>query len=147
MAAQKTHDMFITGRFQIIPDTLKVVVRSLNLDVNALYDNVMRGRIFEQYIINIKRKPIINYLERNRSVEEAAYAWALKCASAGVQKGREISCDPNEYERDADGNIKLGDRNRKIHKPRWAQENGVSYYSDDGLNKAHIMPDVMIRIL
>lgn len=147
MVAQKTHDMFATGRFQIIPDTLKLAVSSLNLDVNALYDNAMQDRIFEEYLIKVKRKPIINYLEGNGSVEDAAYAWALEFASAGVQKGREISRDPNEYERDADGHIKFDDRNRKIHKRRWAQADGVSYYSGDGLNKAHIMPDEMIRKL
>lgn len=147
MAAQKAHDMFATGRFQIIPDTLKLAVSSLNLDVNALYDNAMQDRIFEEYLIKVKRKPIINYLEGSGSVEDAAYAWALEFASAGVQKGREISRDPNEYEKDADGHIKLDDRNRKIHKRRWAQADGISYYSGDGLNKAHIMPDEMIRKL
>ncbi|WP_261640624.1 hypothetical protein [Erwinia mallotivora] len=147
MAAQKAHDMFATGRFQIIPDTLKLAVSSLKLDVNDLYDSAMQDRIFEEYLIKVKRKPIINYLEGNGSVEDAAYAWALEFASAGVQKAREISRDPNEYERDADGHIKIDANYKKIHKRRWAKEDGVSYYSGDGLNKAHIMPDEMIKKL
>ncbi len=115
--------MFAAGRFQIIPGTLKEAVKYLNLDVNALYDEAMQDRIFEEYLIKVKRKPIIDYLEGDGSVEDAAYAWALEFASAGVRKGKKIS------------------------KGRIAQTEGVSYYAGDGLNKAHIMPDDMVRKL
>lgn len=122
-AQSDPNTMFATGRFQIIPSTLKEAVKSLHLDVNALYDEAMQDKIFEEYLIKVKRKPIIDYLEGNGSVEDAAYAWALEFASAGVRKGRKIS------------------------KGRIAQTEGMSYYADDGLNKAHIAPDEMIRKL
>ena len=147
VAAQKNHDMFATGRFQIIPDTLKLAVNALNLDVNALYDETMQDKIFEEYLIKVKRKPIINYLEGDGSVEDAIYAWAMEFASAGVQKGREISRDPKEFEKNPDGSFKVDKNFHKIHKRRWAQSDGVSYYAGDGLNKAHIMPNEMIRKL
>jgi muramidase (phage lysozyme) len=45
--------MFATGRFQIIPDTLKEAVRVLNTDVNAQYDEAMQDKIFEEYLIKL----------------------------------------------------------------------------------------------
>ncbi|MGU3414481.1 hypothetical protein ACLBW0_10895 [Enterobacteriaceae bacterium C34A] len=124
MDAQKDRCvMFATGRFQIIPGTLRDAVKVLNLDINKLYDELMQDYIFEEYLIKIKRKPIIDYLEGSGSVEDAAYAWAKEFASAGVRKG----CIINK------GNI--------------ARYDGISYYAGDGLNKAHIMPDDMVRVL
>ena len=123
MKAQSRFDMFATGRFQIIPSTLKEAVKKLNLDLNSLYDETMQDRIFEEYLIKHKRKPIIGYLEGNGSVEDAIYAWALEFASAGVRKGKTIS------------------------KGRTAHIEGISYYSGDGLNRSHIMPDEMVAIL
>ncbi|MEJ5074920.1 hypothetical protein WH357_21735 [Enterobacter ludwigii] len=115
--------MFATGRFQIIPGTLSDAVKKLNINVGDLYDEKMQDYIFEEYLIKIKRKPIIDYLEGDGSVEDAAYAWAKEFASAGVRKGRAIS------------------------KGRVAEVDGVSYYAGDGLNKAHIMPDDMVKVL
>ncbi|WP_206057759.1 hypothetical protein [Nissabacter sp. SGAir0207] len=123
MDAQARFDMFATGRYQVTTAPLKEAVRGLNLDVNALYDEAMQDKIFEEYLIKIKRKPIINYLEGNGSVEDAIYAWAMEFASAGVRKGKVIS------------------------KGRTAHIEGVSYYSGDGLNSSHIMPDEMVSIL
>jgi hypothetical protein len=123
MSAQSRFDMFATGRFQIIPGTLKSAVKKLKLDVNSLYDESMQDKIFDEYLIKIKRKPIIEYLEGNGSVEDAIYAWAQEFASAGVRKGKVIS------------------------KGRTAHNEGVSYYSGDGLNRAHLMPDEMVAIL
>ena len=123
MDAQKKHDMFATGRFQIIPSTLKDAISKLALDMNALYDESLQDKIFEEYLIKIKRKPIIDFLEGDGSVEDAMYAWAMEFASAGVRKGKKIS------------------RNRI------AESEGVSYYTGDGLNKAHILPDKMKELL
>ncbi|MFI0560582.1 hypothetical protein ACH33A_23210 [Escherichia coli] len=123
MYAQSRFDMFATGRFQIIPSTLRSAVEELKLDVNSLYDESMQDKIFEEYLIKIKRKPIIEYLEGNGNVEDAIYAWAQEFASAGVRKGKTIS------------------------KGRTAHNEGVSYYSGDGLNRAHLMPDEMVKIL
>lgn len=123
MDAQKNYDMFATGRFQIITPTLKEAVEKLQLDTNALYDEAMQDKIFEEYLIKLKREPIINYLEGGGSVEDAIYAWAMEFASAGVRKGKIIS------------------------KGRTAHIEGVSYYSGDGLNRSHIMPDEMVSVL
>ncbi|NTX67904.1 hypothetical protein FCH31_00355 [Lelliottia amnigena] len=118
-----TNVMFATGRFQIIPGTLIDAVKSLNLDINSLYDEVIQDRIFEEYLIKVKRPAIIAYLEGNGSVEDTIYDWAKEFASAGVRKGNTIS------------------------KGRIAQEEGLSYYSGDGLNHAHLSPNQMVTIL
>jgi len=124
MDSQKDRStMFAAGRFQIIPGTLSDAVRKLNINVDELYDERMQDYIFEEYLIKIKRKPIIDYLEGDGSAEDAAYAWAKEFASAGVRKGRAIS------------------------KGRVAEVDGVSYYAGDGLNTAHIMPDDMVKAL
>ncbi|KFC78101.1 hypothetical protein GBAG_3483, partial [Buttiauxella agrestis ATCC 33320] len=120
---QHTNVMFATGRFQIIPGTLIDAVKSLKLDVNSLYDEAIQDQIFEEYIIKVKRPAIIAYLEGNGSVEDAIYDWAKEFASAGVRKGKTIS------------------------KGRVAQDEGVSYYSGDGLNHAHLTPNSMVNIL
>jgi hypothetical protein len=86
MDAQKERQMFATGRFQIIPGTLKSAVKILELDKTALYDAEMQDKIFEDYLIKIKRPAINNYLEGNGSVEDAIYEWAKEFASAGVRK-------------------------------------------------------------
>ncbi|MGI6897427.1 hypothetical protein ACRCMW_05885 [Enterobacter chengduensis] len=118
-----TNIMFATGRFQIIPGTLIDAVRALNLDVNSLYDEATQDWIFEEYLIKVKRPAIITYLEGNGRVEDAIYDWAKEFASGGVRKGNTIS------------------------KGRIAQEEGVSYYSGDGLNHAHLSPNQMVNIL
>lgn len=118
-----TNVMFATGRFQIVPGTLIDAVKSLNLDVNSSYDEATQDRIFEEYLIKVKRPAIIAYLEGYGSVEDAIYDWAKEFASAGVRKGKTIS------------------------KGRIAQEEGVSFYSGDGLNHAHLSPNQMVNIL
>ncbi len=119
---QKKREMFAVGRFQIIPATLSDAVKKLKIDENVLFDKATQDNIFNEYIIKIKRPNIIAYLESNGTVEEAIYDWAKEFASAGVQSGRKIS------------------------KNRIAQ-GGESYYSGDGLNKAHLTPKAMIKAL
>lgn len=120
---QAARDMFATGRFQVIPDTLTAAVKSLKLGTSLKYDMTTQDKIFEEYLIKVKRPQIINYLEGDGSVEDAIYAWAKEFASAGVRKGKPIS------------------------KGRVAAFEGSSYYQGDGLNSAHIMPDEMVRVL
>lgn len=117
------NSMFAVGRFQVIPGTLQEAVKALKLNPHALFDEHMQDEIFEGYLIKIKRPDIIAYLEGDGSVEDAIYAWAMEFASAGVRKGKTIS------------------------KGRTAQIEGVSYYSGDGFNRSHIMPDEMVSIL
>lgn len=147
MTAMGRNEMFATGRFQITPPVLKEIVHGLKLDVNARYDEAMQDRMFEEYIIRLKRPPIIAYLEGNGSVEDAAYACAEEFASVGVQLGRPISPDPHEFERTPDGHLVKDRHNNPVHKKRHALQDGVSYYAGDGLNRALITPDAMIKAL
>lgn len=142
-----SNGLFATGRFQITPDALKGAISSLGLDINQKYNEEMQDKIFEEYLIKIKRPDIINYLEGNGSVEDAIYAWAKEFASAGVRKGNEISPSKTEFETLPDGNFKLDSKGHKIHKRRFAKSEGVSYYSGDGVNAAHIKPDDMVKVL
>ena len=142
-----SNGLFATGRFQITPDALKGAISSLGLDINQKYNEEMQDQIFEEYLIKIKRPDIINYLEGNGSVEDAIYAWAKEFASAGVRKGKEISPSKTEFETLPDGNFKLDSKGHKIHKKRFAKSEGVSYYSGDGVNAAHIKPDDMVKVL
>ncbi|MDK9354827.1 hypothetical protein QQF54_01535 [Lelliottia sp. V106_10] len=142
-----SNGLFATGRFQITPDALKGAISSLGLDINQKYNEEMQDKIFEEYLIKIKRPDIINYLEGNGSVEDAIYAWAKEFASAGVRKGKEISPSKTEFETLPDGNFKLDSKGHKIHKRRFAKSEGVSYYSGDGVNAAHIKPDDMVKVL
>ncbi|MBM1021652.1 MULTISPECIES: hypothetical protein [unclassified Enterobacter] len=142
-----SNGLFATGRFQITPDALKAAIKSLGLNTNDLYNEAMQDRIFEGYLIKVKRPAIINYLEGNGSVEDAIYDWAKEFASAGVRKGKEISRSKTEFEKNDDGSFKRDKNNKKIGVRRYAQSEGVSYYSGDGINKAHIKPDDMVRVL
>ncbi|ELY5817275.1 hypothetical protein SNN51_004197, partial [Cronobacter turicensis] len=81
------------------------------------------------------------------SVEDAIYAWAKEFASAGVRKGKEIIPSKTEFEKLPDGTFKVDSKGYKIHKRRFAESEGVSYYSGDGVNAAHIKPDDMVRVL
>ncbi|EBF0273821.1 hypothetical protein DB992_06000 [Salmonella enterica] len=146
-ADSSSNGLFATGRFQIVPLTLKEAVRVLGLDVNAYYDEEMQDKIFEEYIIKIKRPAIINYLEGDGSVENAIYDWAKEFASAGVHLGKEISRSKTEFETNPDGTVKIDANGNKIHKRRHATIEGASYYSGDGINRAHITPDDMVKVL
>ncbi|MEN4884508.1 MULTISPECIES: hypothetical protein [Enterobacter] len=145
--AQRERNMFATGRFQIIPETLKSAVKALSLDTSKLYDAAMQDQIFEQFLIKLKRPAFINYLEGNGSSEDAIYAWAKEFASAGVRKGKSIS-PKKEPVLDANG-LPVYENGKKKYKlvPRVAEVEGESYYAGDGLNKAHLLPDTMIKAL
>lgn len=123
MALQSdTSVLFATGRYQIVPETLIEGVRMLGLDVNQKYDEAMQDRLFNEYLIDLKRKPIINFLEGSGSVEDAMYASAKEWASIGVEIGRRLS----------DGSTST---------------NGQSYYAGIGGNRAHISPDEIKSLL
>lgn len=145
-ADPSSNGLFATGRFRIVPVTLKEAVRVPGLDVNARYDEDMQDRIFEEYLIKIKRSAIINYLEGDRNIEDAIYDWAKEFTSAGVRLGKEISRSKTEFEINFDGSIKIDAHGNRIHKRRYAAVEGVSYYSGDGINRAHIMPEDMFRV-
>ncbi|MCE1948304.1 EF-hand domain-containing protein [Enterobacter hormaechei] len=142
-----SNGLFATGRFQIVPVTLKEAVRVLGLDVNVLYNEEIQDKIFEEYLIKIKRPAIINYLEGGGNVEDAIYDWAKEFASAGVRQGKEISRSKTEFETNPDGSVKTDTNGNRIHKRRYATIEGMSYYSGDGINRSHITPDDMVKVL
>ncbi|EPT7065485.1 hypothetical protein ACVR2O_004104 [Cronobacter turicensis] len=150
MESQDNHSsqgMFATGRFQITPDTLKNAVNLLGLNVSDLYNEDIQDKIFEEYLIKIKRPAIINYLEGAGDVEDAIYDWAKEFASAGVRKNKAISPSKTEFEKNSDGSFKLDARGERIRKSRVALTEGASYYSGDGVNKAILKPNDMVRAL
>jgi hypothetical protein len=110
------------GRYQLIPKTLNAAISSLGLDVNQNLDKEAQDKIFDEYLISVKRPKIIAYLEGEGSVEDAMYSAAKEWASIGVEKGKKIS----------GGKIANG---------------GESYYEGDGLNKAHITPEKIKKAL
>lgn len=137
-------DFFAIGRYQVIPDTLNGAIKHLNLDLSLKFDEAIQDQIFEEYLIKVKRKAFINFLEGDGSVEDAIYAWAMEFASAGVRKGKRIS---PIAQRDEDGNLVKDENGKKIMIERTASVEGESYYSGDGLNAAHILPDEMVKVL
>lgn len=110
---QANRECFAVGRFQLIPTTLKDAVRYLKIDISSRFSKQIQNKIFDEYLITVKRPNIIAFLEGKGSVEDAMYDWAKEFASAGVERGRKISR----------GRTAIG---------------GESYYSGDGLNKAHL---------
>lgn len=68
-------------------------------------------------------------------------------SSGGVRKGKEISRSKTEFEKDENGDFKRDENNKRIGIRRWAQNEGVSYYSGDGINKAHTSPEEMVLVL
>ena len=119
-------------------------INHLNLDLTLKFDEAVQDQIFEEYLIKVKRKAFIQYLEGDGSVEDAIYAWAMEFASAGVRKGKRIS--PIK-QRDKNNNAIKDENGKPIWIQRTASIEGESYYSGDGLNAAHILPDEMVRAL
>ncbi|AZC34257.1 EF hand domain protein [Pseudomonas chlororaphis subsp. piscium] len=142
---QAVRDIFAAGRYQMIPDTINGAVKKLGLDTSLKFDEVVQDKIFEEYLIKVKRKAFIQYLEGDGDVERAIYAWALEFASAGVRKGKPISSIPK---RDKNNKIVMeADGVTPVMLSRVASFEGQSYYAGDGLNTAHILPDDMVRVL
>lgn len=135
---------FAIGRYQIIPTTLIGAINHLGLSLDLKFDESLQDMIFEEYLIKVKRKAFIDYLEGNGTVEEAIYAWAMEFASAGVRRGKRIS--PIK-QRDANGDVVRDADGKPVWVERTASFEGQSYYAGDGLNTAHILPDEMVESL
>lgn len=127
---QKDRDLFAVGRYQLIPNTFNGAVTSLGLDGNAKLDEEMQDKIFDEYLIKVKRPKIIAYLEGDGSVEDAMYTSAQEWASIGVEKGKRIS---DKVVKDKKGKV--------ISRTVRYAKGGESYYAGDGLNKSHITPE------
>jgi hypothetical protein len=114
-------DMFAVGKYQLIPKTLAAAIKHLGIDTSERYSPTVQDKLFDGYLIRVKRPEIIEFLEGEGDVEEAIYGWAKEFASAGVRAGRKIA--------------------------KGIAQGGESYYAGDGLNKAHITPDQMVKVL
>ncbi|MGF6150726.1 hypothetical protein [Pseudomonas fluorescens] len=142
---QKDRAIFAAGRYQMVPDTINAAVKKLELDSSLKFDEGVQDRIFEEYLIKVKRKAFIQYLEGDGDIERAIYAWALEFASAGVRKGKTIS---PIAKRDENNKIVMeADGETPVMLSRVASFEGQSYYAGDGLNTAHILPVDMVRVL
>ena len=114
--------LYATGRYQIIPKTLKEAKKILNLNENDLYNEDMQDRIFEEYLIDKKRPAVMAYLKGNGDIDKAAYALAKEFASIGVKRGLKL----------ANGQIAKG---------------GESYYNNQAGNKSFHSPEKVIKAL
>lgn len=98
MAAQERGEMFATGRYQIIPETLKGAVSAMGLKGNEKYDQALQDRIFVEYLLNDKRKDIGNYIQgKSNDLRGAVLAvsqeWASFAAPAGAKTRRGFVSD------------------------------------------------------
>ncbi|HGL5074085.1 TPA: mannosyl-glycoprotein endo-beta-N-acetylglucosamidase [Burkholderia multivorans] len=109
MAAQRAQKFNAAGRYQIIKDTLAEAARSMGLKGDEKFDRGMQDRIFEQYLVNNKRRAISDYLSgKSEQLVEAIYATAKEWASVAVPKGMKT-----ESGRISDGTMTFYDRSGK----------------------------------
>ncbi|MBU9360048.1 mannosyl-glycoprotein endo-beta-N-acetylglucosamidase [Burkholderia multivorans] len=109
MAAQRAQKFNAAGRYQIIKDTLAEAVRSMGLKGDEKFDRGMQDRIFEQYLVNNKRRAISDYLSgKSEQLGEAIYATAKEWASVAVPKGMKT-----ESGRISDGTMTFYDKSGK----------------------------------
>lgn len=129
MDKQDKKELFATGRYQIVPNTLKEAKAKLKLNENDLYNEEMQDRIFEEYLLDKKagRSAISDYIKRNGDIEKAAYALAQEFASIGVKEGKAIAEHPKGTKRISNGK--------------------QSYYEDIGGNKMLITYERIIQAL
>ncbi|MCW2457637.1 UNVERIFIED_ORG: hypothetical protein M2414_005410 [Rahnella aquatilis] len=134
---QEGKEIFATGRFQVIHDTLKAAVDSLNLDVNEKYNEEMQDNIFDNYLVKMKRHYIGDYLCGTGSLSSAMYASAQEWASVGIRKGQLKQKIPLL---DAAGHKQYDSDHNLITTQHPATFEGESYYNGDGINHASITP-------
>lgn len=123
MAAQNAHVFNAAGRYQIIRDTLLDAYRALHLNGSELFDRNLQDRIFNEYLIGIKRRKIADYLSgRSNDLQGAVYAASQEWASVGVPRG--------------------------LTTQSGAIANGLTtFYDKKGKNKASISPEDMAATL
>lgn len=90
MAHQRAQDFNAVGRYQIIKPTLAAAVQALHLTGNELFNKQTQDRIFEQYLIGIKRHAIGDYIsgksnDVNAAVLAASQEWASVAAPVGAR--------------------------------------------------------------
>ncbi|UXZ62223.1 mannosyl-glycoprotein endo-beta-N-acetylglucosamidase [Burkholderia multivorans] len=156
MAAQRAQKFNAAGRYQIIKDTLAEAVRSMGLKGDEKFDRGMQDRIFEQYLVNNKRRAIADYLSgKSEQLGEAIYATAKEWASVAVPKGMKT-----ESGRISDGTMTFYDKSGKNKasiteaQMRLAMQNSRALYQqpqaaavrDSGARSISVSQDVKIQV-
>ncbi len=82
MEAQKSGKFNAAGRYQIIKGTLSDAVKGLGLKGNEKFDKATQDRIFNEYLIGMKRREIGDYVSgKSDDVVAAAKAASMEWAS------------------------------------------------------------------
>ena len=118
LPANNKDKLFAVGRYQIIPDTMKDLVKKLKIDPKTTFlTPETQDRIFSEGIIGQKRTKVAQYINGDPKVsrDDAILELSREFASIGV---------PFDIDRG------------KVHLKK-----GDSYYSGIGGNKAHNSPD------
>lgn len=81
MAAQEAGDFNAAGKYQITKETLKQAVAALHLDTSQKFDQATQEKIFRQYLIQMKRPEIGDYVsgksnDLRAAVKAASKEWA-----------------------------------------------------------------------
>ena len=115
--------IFAAGRYQIIPDTMKDLVKTMKIDPNVTYlDPVTQDALFANGLVGTRRKKVDSYVKgKSDDKNGAILELAQEFASIGVPSDTEI--------KDKSGHV------IKVVKK------GDSYYSGVGGNKAHNSPE------
>lgn len=109
--------LFAVGKYQIIPDTMKSLVKQLKLNPDTTYlDPATQDLLFANGLIGVKRKKVDAYVKGESDDRDGAILeLAKEFASVGIPYDMTIG-------------------NKKLKK-------GDSYYSGIGGNKAHNSPE------
>jgi hypothetical protein len=79
-APNEDDKLFAVGKYQMIPETLKTAVETLNIDTKQKFTGKVQEDLFERYLISAKRPAIANYLNSPVDDPNLLYA-ALKSLS------------------------------------------------------------------
>lgn len=139
LPAGDPNKLLAVGRYQIIPDTMRVLIKQLKIDPDTTYlTPTTQDYLFSKGLIEKKRKPVNDYITGKTSGErarnEAIMALAKEFASVGVPYDT-IRVD---RVRQKDGSIK----EVVVKLPK-----GSSYYAGMGGNKAHNPPELVAAAL
>lgn len=94
-AVNESDKLFAVGKYQMIPDTLRDAVRTLNIDPKEKFSGELQERMFNEYLIGKKRPAIAAYLNSptddpkllHQAVKAASLEWA-SIADPDIPGGR-----------------------------------------------------------
>lgn len=95
MQLQKEGKVFATGKYQIVPNTLREAVSTLGIDPNTPYDRKTQDYIFTNRLLGSKRPNIEKYIKGNGKITDAAIAMAAEWESFAAPNGKSMYDDSN----------------------------------------------------